>query len=55
MFHRLLFALVLLTGTTAVNAFTPHADCTFNKIDPLPEVEDCDALDRRIKSIKSIL
>lgn len=53
MFHRLLFALVLLTGTTAVNAFTPHADCTFNKIDPLPEVENCDALDRRIKSIKS--
>ncbi|MEM1434380.1 MAG: hypothetical protein AAGG11_10025 [Pseudomonadota bacterium] len=54
MLKRLAVAVVLQLAVVAeAQAFTPHADCTFNKIEPLPEVENCDALDRRIKNIKS--
>ncbi|MEM1143208.1 MAG: hypothetical protein AAGI88_11550 [Pseudomonadota bacterium] len=45
--------MLLLSLTSIAEAFSPHPDCTFNKIEPLPEVENCDDLDRRIKKIKS--
>ncbi len=34
-------------------SFTPHADCTFQKIDPLPKMDDCAHLERRVRKIKN--
>ena len=43
----------LLLFSAPAMAFQPHADCTFNKIDPLPKMDDCAHLERRVKSIKN--
>ena len=43
----------LLLFSAPATAFQPHADCTFNKIDPLPKMDDCAHLERRVKSIKN--